>query len=192
MDAYNTISGGSIQIAQEDVDGINDVTSGYTLYRQLAYIAQTMWESGGYRFTEELAAINPPFANREAYQDCDWNAEGIQAPTNGKVFYGRGYMQLSWCANYRAYGQNRMVNNDPDYFYNNPELVATTYKWDSAAWFFEETVPDETGQFGLTTMSINGVLECGNTGSETPAKRFQIFDAIARHVGMTGYSADGC
>jgi hypothetical protein len=32
----------------------------------------------------------------------------------------------------------------------NPELVATIYALDSAAWFFEKIVTDNIGQFGLT------------------------------------------
>jgi hypothetical protein len=38
---------------------------------------------------------------------------------------------------YRAYGSARNVNGDPDYFFNNPELVATNYAMNSAVWFFE-------------------------------------------------------
>lgn len=175
------------------MDEINTATQSYSLYRQLAFVAQTIWESGGYQYTEELAAINPPYANRENYQDCDWNAPGIQYPANGKYFYGRGYMQLSWCANYRAYGAGRLVNGDPEYFYKNPDLVATTYAMDSSAWFFENNVSDDSGNFGATTKDINGAIECspGYTG-DAPQKRFEIFKALAEKVGLTGYSSNGC
>jgi hypothetical protein len=33
-------------------------------------------------------------------------------------------MQLSWCANYRAYGRARNVNGDPNFFYKNLELLS--------------------------------------------------------------------
>lgn len=193
LDTYTRLQGGSLTASQSLVDEINSSTQGYSLYRQLAFVAHSIWESGGYQFSEELAAIEPPFANREAYQDCDWNTEGTQFPDNGKFFYGRGYLQLSWCANYRAYGAARLVNGDPDFFYNSPELVATTYAMDSAAWFFEVNVSDDSGQFGATTNSINGAIECspGYTG-DAPQKRFEIFDSLAKQVGLTGYSSSGC
>ena len=69
---------------------------------------------------------------------------------------------------------------------------------DSAAWFFESEVPDTSGQFGLTTKKINGDLECiGGTnvtpeGIDKARKRYEIFEAIAKAVGMTGYSETGC
>ena len=174
------------------VDQINAATKGYILYRQLAFVAHTIWESGGYQYKEELAAIQEPYTNKYAYQDCDANANGTQLPPNGKPFYGRGYIQLSWCYNYKAYGAGRKVNGDPDYFYKNPELVATTYAMDAAAWFFESSVTDESKQFGVTTKAING-LECapGYTGN-TPQKRYTIFDALAKKTGLTGYSSAGC
>jgi len=86
-----------------------------------------------------------------------------------------------------------MVNGDKEFFYKNPELVATTYAMDSAAWYFEDRVKDNSGQFGSTTKDINGDIECspGYTGN-APQKRFEIFDAIAKKVGLTGYSASGC
>ena len=191
LDRYNSLQGGNQRATQAIVDKINASTRGYSLYRQLALVAHTIWETGGYQFLEERDAVNPPFTNREKYQDCDWSAPGTQFPSNGKFFYGRGYMQLSWCANYKAYGRARMVNGDPDFFYKNPELVTTTYAMDSATWYFDSNVGDNSGSFGLTTKAINGDLEC-NGRSATPAKRFAIFEALAKKVGLTGYTSGGC
>jgi predicted chitinase len=195
LDKFNQLQGWSAFIGQSLVDNINSITSGYTLYRQLALVAQTMWESAGYQFTEEMAAVNPPFATRADYQDCEWNTPGVQLPANGKHFYGRGYIQLSWCANYIIYGQDRLVDNDPLYFYKNPELVATTsfYAFDSAAWFFETQVLDTSGQFGSITNAINGNIECSASYSGDAAeKRYTIFEALAQQVGLTGYNSNGC
>mmetsp|Transcript_32883 Transcript_32883/g.40384 ORF Transcript_32883/g.40384 Transcript_32883/m.40384 type:complete len:376 (-) Transcript_32883:142-1269(-) len=198
IDVYNGFFGGDARadqtIANLINEATNDVNKGWTIYRQLAFVAQTIWESGAYRYTEEIAAVEPPYTNRNNYQDCDWNTDGIQYPDNGKAFYGRGYIQLSWCANYKAYGRGRMINGDPDYFYKNPELVATTYAMDSAAWIFENNVHDTSGRFGDTTDDINGAIECrahGYTGN-APQRRYQIFDALAKEVGLTGYSSAGC
>ena len=83
-----------------------------------------------------------------------------------------------------------MVNGDPDFFYNNPDVVAGKYAWDSADWVFQATVTDDSGQFGLTTQAINGNIEC--PGSTLAQNRYEIFDALAKQVGMTGYSSSGC
>jgi hypothetical protein len=203
LDKFNELQDWSASIDQSLVDNINSITSDYTLYRQLALVAQTMWESVGYQFTEETAAVNPPYATRADYQDCDWTTPGVQLPANGKFFYGRGYIQLSWCANYILYGQDRLVDNDPLYFYKNPELVATTpyYAFDSAAWFFETQVvvsedsstADDDGQFGLITKAINGDIECSaNYNGDAPEKRYAIFEALSQQVGLTGYNDNGC
>jgi chitinase len=193
LDKFNEIQGDTQVITQDIVDDINDATSDYSLYRKVAFVAHTIWESGGYQYTEEVAAVASPFDTRDDYQDCDWNTAGVQLPDNGKFFYGRGYIQLSWCANYRAYGSARMVNGDPDFFYKNPERVATDYAMDSSEWFFSRIVTDDSGQFGLTTKAINGAIECSPsyTGN-TPQKRYEIFDALAKRVGLTGYSSAGC
>jgi hypothetical protein len=190
LDKYNELQGGIEVITQALVDQINDVTGGYTLYRQLAFVAHTIWESAGYLYREEQAAINGGPTQND-YQVCDWNNPSFVA-TNGQLFYGRGYMQLSWCANYRRYGEERF--GDAEMFYNDPGLVATApYDLDSAAWFFETDVTDSGGQFGLTTEAINGGIECcDGCSSTTPQKRYEIFVALANHVGLTGYSEGGC
>jgi len=180
--------GDNVVVSQTIVDSLNRVTRTYPLYRQLAFVAHTIWESGSYQFKKELETAN--YGN---YQDCDWNQAGDQLPNNGKQYYGRGYLQLSWCANYRAYGASRNFNNDPNLFYNQPELLETNemYAMDSGAWFFETIVTDRSGQFGLTTRAINGALECF-PGSTIARRRYEIFVAIATAVGMTGYSEGGC
>jgi hypothetical protein len=89
-----------------------------------------------------------------------------------------------------------MINGDPDYFYNNPNVVANLpYAIDSGAWYFETIVKDNSGSFGLTTKDINGPIECissNNYVGSTPQKRYQIFEALATKVGLTGYSEGGC
>jgi hypothetical protein len=64
---------------------------------------------------------------------------------------------------------------------------------DSAAWFFETIVTDNSGQFGLTTRDINGAIECSASfNGDTPQNRYEIFDALAQAVGLTGYNRNGC
>ena len=86
-----------------------------------------------------------------------------------------------------------MYQGDPDLFYNQPDLLATDdfYAMDSAAWFFENIVTDDTGQFGLTTVAINPA-ECLGGSFETAMQRYEIFIALANAIGMSGYSESGC
>jgi len=63
-----------------------------------------------------------------------------------------------------------MSNGNRDYFQQNPDKVA---------------------ELGLTTPSINGALEC-NGGHTAPVKRYQIFEALAKRVGLTGFLSAGC
>jgi len=190
LNKCNQLQGGITQATQDIANKFNAIPTRHSLYRQVALLTHMIWESGGFQFNQEIAATTPPYSTIDSYQTCQ---NGQSAP-NGKKFFGRGYIQLSWCYNYQAYGQARMVNNDPDYFYNNPETVATTYAVDSAAWFFETNVLDTSGNFGSTTKSVNG-LECeswNNYVGSVPQKRWQIFQAIASQVGLTGYLENGC
>jgi hypothetical protein len=186
-----TAKGDSVAVSQQIVDVINGVTrtNSYSLYRQIAFVAHTIWESGSYQYKEELDT-----ANYGSYQACD-PSNPNDLPTTGKQYYGRGYLQLSWCYNYKAYGAGRMFNGDPNLFYNQPELVAEDefYAMDSAAWFFETNVLDTSGQFGRTTKAINGALECSVGGATDKArKRYEVFVALANAVGLSGYSESGC
>jgi hypothetical protein len=191
LNRYNKLQGESTKASQGIVDQINKATAGYTLYRQIALIATTIWESGGFVYREEIAAVTPPFATKSNYQNC----QNGKPATNGKFFYGRGYIQLSHCYNYQSFGQAKKVNNDPNYFYNNPGAVATKYAMDAAAWYFDTNVSDRSGKFGLITKDVNGALECmstNNVAGSAPKKRYLIFVALAKQVGLTRYAESGC
>jgi hypothetical protein len=43
IDRYNQLQGGSERATQDLVNTINDVTKSYTLFRQLTYVAQTIF-----------------------------------------------------------------------------------------------------------------------------------------------------
>jgi len=91
------------------------------------FLAQIGHESGYLRYTEELA-------DGSAYEG---RADlGNTEPGDGKRFKGRGLIQLTGRANYRAYGQatGRDFENRTD-----PALVATdpTLTVDVAGWFWD-------------------------------------------------------
>ena len=86
-----------------------------------------------------------------------------------------------------------MINCNPNFFYNKPELVATDYALDSTTYVWELTVSEDSGCFGATTNSLNGRLEWfGVQNSHLAAQHNTIFEAIANRIGMTGYSSAGC
>jgi hypothetical protein len=81
----------------------------------------------------------------------------------GQRYFGRGYIQLTWCYNYGPastdlFGDGRLVTD--------PDMVAReeTVAWDTAFWFWKVYVhyaPGvQDGRFGASTRVINGVLEC--------------------------------
>ncbi|KAJ6641749.1 Basic endochitinase C, partial [Pseudolycoriella hygida] len=87
---------------------------------------------------------------------------GCDAP--GRFYFGRGYIQLTGCLNYRAASQALKGNDDLVF---NPDSVASdeNLAWDTALWFWKANVHSQPGVadglFGVTTKAINGGLECG-------------------------------
>ncbi|KAJ6649032.1 Endochitinase, partial [Pseudolycoriella hygida] len=119
-------------------------------------LSQFIHESAGLTAKREFKCIS---------NGCpgEYETPGCDAP--GQHYYGRGYIQLSWCANYRAASQDLLGNNN---LVTNPNSVATdeNLAWDTAFWFWKVNVHTKdgvsSGHFGATTKGINGGLECGN------------------------------
>lgn len=141
---------------------------GITSRQELAmFLAEIMWESGGLKYKAELTP--PP----GAYND------GIGDPS--KQYYGRGYIQLSWGANYQ---KASIALNDPTIL-SNPDSVATDENkaWAVSFWYWNAIVKPQLATnpaaFGLATKAINGALECGSgPNTDRARKRFQVYTAI--------------
>lgn len=143
-------------------------SSGITSKREAAmFLAQIIHESDGLRAKKEY---NPP---SNAY---DWNDNGIQ-------FFGRGYIQLTWRANYKAasrelYNDNRLVNN-PDLVCDDEDTA-----WKTAFWYWKSRVHGAPGvidgHFGATTKAINGALECSCGPNERAKSRFEKYKKVLR------------
>jgi putative chitinase len=135
--------------AQELLPHLNNAMqeAGITTKRQqAAFVAQLAQESGEFKWFEELASG----AAYEGRSDL-----GNTQPGDGVRFKGRGPIQLTGRANYRAAGQALGLDLE-----NNPELVSTpAIGFRVAAWFWKSRGLNdiaESGNFREVTRRING------------------------------------
>jgi len=150
-------------------------------------LAQFLHESGGLVYKKEIACAQSNCPN-------DYRTPGCDAP--GQYYYGRGYIQLSWCEwNYKPasmdlYGDLRLVTN-PDQVANNEDV-----NWATAFWFWGKNVHNNggaSGKFGATTNAINGNLECRGGPNDKANRRFQIYGKVRQAFGLPGAGdASGC
>jgi len=126
----------------------------------------------------------------------------------GKQYFGRGSKQLSWNYNYGAFseamfGDSKVLLNDPD------QVSDTWLNFASAIWFYVTPQPPKPSMmavvdgswkpntndksknllpgFGVTTMIINGALECGPSPSNQNASknRQKWYREYAKHFGFS-------
>lgn len=100
-------------LKQSQVDGFNTIldewkASGLTDLRWLAYMLATAWH--------ETAATMQAI---EEYGKGKGRAYG--KPVNGKIYYGRGFVQLTWDYNYKKMGKILGID-----LYENPDLALKT------------------------------------------------------------------
>lgn len=137
---------------------------------QAMCLAQLLWESDGLRAKREYAC--------EVTQ-CpgEYRTPGCDAP--GQYYYGRGYIQLTWCDNYRAasagiFGNDRLVG-DPDAVAREDAIA-----WQTAFWYWGNRVHDapgvQAGQFGASTKAING----GNPLDLSESELFKVINHVLR------------
>lgn len=98
------------------------------------------------------------------------NGNGNEASGEGFKFRGRGYIQLTGKANYRAFSD--FIGED---CVTNPDLVSTKYPLASAAWFFSKNNLNKIADKGSTkdvitemTKKING----GTIGLDSRIEEF--------------------
>jgi predicted chitinase len=143
-----------------------------SLPEQAMFMANVVWETLGLQLVEESAC---------RYGNCVY----------GK-YYGRGYIQLTWEANYReaSYG----IFKD-DRLLRHPEIVTTPVgAWLTAVYYWMWRVRPvlqahdavENGHFGYSVMSINGGLECGPHATSLAARhRLHIYHQILKIWGIS-------
>ena len=174
---------------QEYVDAVVNVTNeGFDDLNMAAmFLAQLAHESGGFEHIEEIDC-------KGSTKCADQYGGSEGAP--GKSYHGRGFIQLSWPANYKAAGEalgmgDELFNN-PDLVCEDPELGAKV-----SLWFWKENVENAPGvsenHFGATTKAINGALECTGSNVDKSKKRYEIYKAVAEVLGVSNLADEsGC
>lgn len=144
-----------------------------------AFLANVARETGELIYIEQIA--------KDVY--CQPSESCPCAP--GKLYYGRGPIQISWNYNYCAAGKALGLD-----LVNNPESVAqsATIAWETGLWFWMTQsgagiqtphVNITTGSgFGETIRNINGGQECGGKWPEAIASRVTFYQAFCSILGV--------
>lgn len=151
-------------------------------------LAQFLHESDGLQAKREYRCAENQCPNEYRTPGCD---------AAGQYYYGRGYIQLTWCYNYKPcsqalFGDDRLVR-DPDQVARSENVA-----WDTAFWFWKVNVHSQPGvaegRFGATTKAINGALECQGQNQDIAKRRFQMYKKVMTAFGLDANSADerGC
>ncbi|CAI0430108.1 unnamed protein product [Linum tenue] len=141
-----------------------------------AFFAHVTHETGSMCYIEEI--------NRATY--CDTR----QYPcAQGKQYYGRGPLQLTWNYNYAVCGQALNFNGvgDPDVVARDPVLA-----WRTALWFWMTNVRPVLPQgFGATIRAING-MECNGGNAPAVRARVSYYNSYCQRFGIQPEANTGC
>lgn len=88
------------------------------------------------QFLHESAGLTAKREIRCESNGCPGEYETPGCDANGQRYYGRGYIQLTWCNNYRAASQDLLGDTS---LVANPDSVATdeNLAWNTAFWFWK-------------------------------------------------------
>ncbi|OXA60894.1 basic endochitinase CHB4 [Folsomia candida] len=142
----------------------------------ILFLAHATWETVGFIYTKEVYCQTHLADCLRAYPN---NAGGLP----GRVYYGRGVMQLTWDYNYRGassylYGDDRLLQN-PDVVGEDPAVG-----WATGAWYWYANVHTRSQTFGSTLKAINGALECeGGSHGQNRYLRFMHYKEILTRLG---------
>ncbi|KAJ6638081.1 Acidic endochitinase SP2, partial [Pseudolycoriella hygida] len=142
------------------------------------------------QYIHESAGLTEKRETRCVPDGCPGEYETPGCDVPGQRYFGRGYIQLTGCNNYRAASQALLGNDD---LVNNADSVAAdeNLAWNTAFWFWKANVHGRPGVsdglFGATTKAINGGLECGNGQNvEIAHKRFAMYGNVRSAFGLDG------
>lgn len=150
-------------------------------------LAHVLQETGGLQHLREIACQQNQCAGQYQCSSPGSWCQGRNCDRPGQYYFGRGYMQLSWCANYQAasialLGDERLLDN--------PDMVAEDegLAWGTAFWYWKANVRNRPGvldgKFGESTRAINP-MECV-PGNQQKESRFRYYGNIRRAFGLQG------
>ncbi|CAN0926541.1 Chitinase 4 [Linum grandiflorum] len=134
-----------------------------------AFFAHVTQETGSMCYVEEI--------RRDVY--CEASAQYPCA--DGKRYYGRGPLQLTWNYNYKDCGEANQFDgvNDPDAVARDPMLA-----WRTALWFWNKNVRSVLGQgFGETIRKINSI-ECNGGAPAAVQNRVRYYNSYCEKFGI--------
>ena len=171
--------------------GLGTTGDGDTRKREVAaFLANVSHETGGLVYIDEI--VQGP------YCDTSWGPPGCGC-AEGKQYYGRGPLQISWNGNYCAAGNALGLPLD-----SNPELLSqdATAAWRSGFWFWTTqtgagsmTAHDAILQgagFGETIRTINGALECNGQNPGAQQSRVDAYLSFTNLLGVSPGNNTGC
>jgi len=137
-----------------------------------AFFAHVTHETGHFCYISEINKDN-------SY--CD--ASKTQWPcAEGKKYYGRGPLQISWNYNYGLAGRDIGFDG-----LGNPDAVAQdpVIAFKAALWFWMNNVHGVMPQgFGATTRAINGALECNGNNPDKMNARVGYYRQYCQQLGV--------
>jgi predicted chitinase len=152
-----------------------------------AFLANAAHETGGLAFIEQI--------NKTAA--CSPQASCACAP--GKLYYGRGPLQLTWNYNYCAAGRalGLPLGTDPDLVARDANVAYQTALW---FWMTQSGAGSMTAHdammngsgFGETIRTINGGLECNGGNPGQVQSRINFYMRFTQLLGVTAGNNVGC
>lgn len=117
------------------------VSNGYPQPSQVKYSAFIEGlPKGSISSKEEAAMALSQFREFRCMSNgCPGDYETPGCDAAGRRYYGRGYIQLTWCNNYKAASLDLLGNTS---LVANPDLVATNENlaWNTAFWFWKVVI----------------------------------------------------
>ena len=172
----------------------NNVAADYNINNELKlahFLAQCSYESKGFSKVEEnlnysaarLLVVFPTHFDEDSAAEYAGKPEqianhvyanrfgnGPEGSGDGWNFRGRGYIQLTFKPTYGDYGNFKGID-----LISSPDLVASDYPLDSAAWFFESRGLFDVAEAGDGFDVVTKITRKVNGSDSTAADRYNLF-----------------
>lgn len=140
-----------------------------------AFFGNANHETIKFCYIEEIDGPSKDYCDRN---NTEWPC------VQGKGYYGRGPLQISWNYNYGPAGKSIGFDglNDPDAVARSPVVA-----FQSALWYWMNNVhgPITSGQgFGATIRAINGAVECDGKNTNAVNNRVAYYKQFCQQFGV--------